>query len=394
MQLTLVNSNLFVNFTDGSQFFGDVTTEQKQTITELQVMSLTQKISSEDFEVKLKELIFPKIKEIKEKRKEVEDIKKVVPANSDFEWIDNKLYYKPIPLSIPKVLATKFKSLIETNSKELANWIKFWCWVSRIENAKARDTLYTYMEKNDLTPTKEGLVIGFRRANARGDDPKLMKFVTQQYLRLKKAKKATYVEVLFNSATKEYSLKSGVSGVDTGKGILKNLYESGDSSDNYFESQHYNDFTNRPEKFYIGKETRLAPGHCDFNPNNSCSRGLHLSGYDYSASGFGNTPIACVFNPMDVLGCPDSHSTMRVQAQTFICVLDRDKDREFELTPEIEEMIHEIYQSHIVRLENLIKAGTPADENEQVLSVLSEEFTLPTLPSMNNVLAILKQKLS
>lgn len=46
---------------------------------------------------------------------------------------------------------------------------------------------------------------------------------------------------------------------------------------------------------------------------------------------------------------------MRVLALTPICILK--KDCKFEITPEVEEVIEEVFQNELVKLDNLIKEG-------------------------------------
>lgn len=79
---------------------------------------------------------------------------------------------------------------------------------------------------------------------------------------------------------------------------------------------------------------------------------IHCSNGGYNFGGYGDTALAVAINPMDVVFAPYSdHSKMRVLAITPLCTLKNDCD--FELTPDIEEIIDQMMADHLKRLEDI-----------------------------------------
>lgn len=302
--------------------------------------------------------------------------------DSRFYYKDNSFYRTGIPLSIPIHLAEKIARAIESgNSKEVDKLDNFWKLTSLIRNAKSRESFFNYCEKNNLPITDKGCVIAFRRAKYKGasNNPAFVKWITQEYLRLRKNKKSTSVSVFQKDS--EYSLKGEV---DNYIGDLNDIYRSFSNVEEYFES------ITKDEKgvsliYRIGEETRMKESECDFS-NAECSRGIHISHGNYSFSGYGDTSLAVAFLPSDVVHCPyQDHTKMRVMAITPICVLD--KDCEFEITPEINEMVDEMYSNYIDRVGTLLSTSDFEEFKQHTIVKDLSSFTsiLKTLVSPNVV---------
>lgn len=283
----------------------------------------------------------------------VQAAKKVIGAvqkDPDFYYKEFNLYLKGIEVPIPLAFADFFHVLMNKgDQKELERFKNFWRWTSLIRQKNSRESFYNYAMKNSMIITDEGFVIGFRRANAKNTNPELASFVSTQFLRLKGNKKSTSVDV-FELEDGGYSLKSPFPNSQS-VGLLKDLYYKNDSG---FTSNHSN---SKGEKllYQLGVETRLPVDECDWS-NVECSRGLHVSNGGYDFSGFGDTPLAVLINPMDVVHCPYSdHSKMRVMAFTPLMALDN--DCEFSLTSDVQKVITEMYSNYLDQLKTAIDLG-------------------------------------
>lgn len=95
---------------------------------------------------------------------------------------------------------------------------------------------------------------------------------------------------------------------------------------------------------------------------------IHVSNGRYNFKGYGDTSLAVLVCPADIIHCPYSdHSKMRVLAVTPIAILE--SDCKFEFTPETEQIISETFNNHVTRLNNLIKEGdfVPASKQHTLI---------------------------
>ena len=283
------------------------------------------------------ELICPEIKDLLSKNKYAKEIVKDVIKDDRFYVQNGSLYRKGIALSIPIDLAAKIQTIINSGDVvELDKFDRFWMWTSLIKHPKSRESFYKFCKKNNLIITNEGFVIGFRRANYVGGDPK----IDELYKKRRASKKSTQVDVY--ELDGDYSLveKDGYNNI----GILKELFHE---ENPYFYSSYNNSFT-----FRMGEEA--FEKDVDWNPFNECSRGLHLHLGKYNDSSFGNHSIYVVVNPKDVVACPyEDGSKMRVQAFTPIGFMNGEYS-DFKMTSEIQEYVSNLFENSLNDLETMI----------------------------------------
>ena len=359
-KLIFSGTSLTLTFDTGDMYFGNCTLEQAKHLASNEDLTL------EEVMVFLEPACAKTIEENKEGKKTIETLL----TDDRFYYAEGSLYRVGIPLSIPKHLATDIAECLNNiyiaNAKlddvNAAYWSdsletldNFWKWTSLIRTPKSRESFYTYCQKNTLLITKQGFVVAFRRANHVGTDANLVKFVTQEYLRLRNNKKSTNVEVYkWEDGTYSTKLPNLDEYVVENQGILKDLYNNLRERE-WFESVTKSDYTNLPAIYKIGQETRISEEEADFS-NEECSKGLHCSSGGYNFNGYGDTALAVVLNPADVIHSPYSdHTKMRVLALTPLCVLNN--DCAFELTPEIGEMIDEMFANHVNNLQEMLEKG-------------------------------------
>lgn len=358
-KLIFSGTNLTVTFDTGELYMNSCTLEQAKHL------SIYDTFTFEEVRAFLEPDYSKRVKENNEAKRMVETILQ----DDRFYYAEGSLYRIGIPLSIPRHLATDIAECL-TNIQNAdmrlddinaAYWTdsletldNFWKWTSLIRTPESRESFYAYCQKNTLLITKQGFVVAFRRANYVGTDANLVKFVTQEYLRLRNNKKSTSVMVYKDD--EGYTLKEQDKNQNWNDetGILKDLYNNL-GNEKWFESVTTSSYTCLPAVYKIGQETRISEEEADFS-NTECSKGLHCSSGGYSFNGYGDTALAVVVNPADVVHSPYSdHTKMRVLALTPLCVLNN--DCEFELTPEIGNMIDEMFVNHVNNLEGMLKTG-------------------------------------
>jgi len=78
-----------------------------------------------------------------------------------------------------------------------------------------------------------------------------------------------------------------------------------------FKDHHTGTFDNS-----VGSVCEMPRDEVDDNPNNTCSRGLHVAAYDY-ANGFGNTMVEVKVNPVDVVCVPQDYKGTKMRVCKF-----------------------------------------------------------------------------
>lgn len=279
-------------------------------------------------------------------------------------WEENgSVYYKNIKVSIPKVLAEK---LIKADEEEFQRLIKFWGWLSLNPNPRTRENLYGWVEKNGIQLTNGGLMVLYRRVvSLEPEDTDLGRFVKETYEKLRKQKKSTNVNVWENKFEPVYTLNKDFV-QHTMIGNLKQLYLELDMPSNVFTDAH-----TRKKRYMIGIEER-EPRSAGDESDATCSQGIHAGGKGFRFDGFGNTPIAIVVNPTDVLNSVENQSKIRFCAMTPVAVLN--KDCEWIDDPNVHQRIDECYDIQVERLESLLEQTTFEDFKKH--EVLSNQWNL------------------
>jgi hypothetical protein len=117
------------------------------------------------------------------------------------------------------------------------------------------------------------------------------------------------------------------------------------------EKPYFTDNHTRKEKYYIGIENRMPREEVDPNKENFCSQGFHTAGLGFAYRGFGDTPVACLVNPKDVLVVYENdYGKCRTSAFTIVGVLNSDCE-----WADDAEILNEISRAYNYQLESLEK---------------------------------------
>lgn len=349
--MVIINGNNITLFYEGETY--------TKTATQEEIAMVSVHAQAKDYEEILR-LCFPTAKTLLSK--------------PGFWEEDGSLYYKNIKVSIPKVLADKF---IVAEGEEFNRLIRFWGWLSLNPNPKTREELYNWIEQHGIQLTNGGLMILYRRVIAVWNLPEyrseeFRNFIDNTYNKLRRHKKSTNVpvwECLYNKSN--YCIGNYGSELTQPAyvGNLKELYVTLNGEPII---THYTDAHTKTKIYKIGEEAREPRKEGDENSNVSCSKGLHMSHKNFSFNGFGDTPIAVVVNPCDVLAVPDNGDKIRSCAFTPVAVLN--EDAEWADDPEVHKRIDACYDAAVDRLEQLLSEAEFEDFKKH--EVLSNEWNL------------------
>ena len=166
--------------------------------------------------------------------------------------------------------------------------INFYKRVNLIENPAAKESVYGWVKQKGVQITEQGYMLLYRRAiNLYGHALDEM----NRY----KAQKKGWKDKLF------YGIP------------LINFIEN--------PKKHFTDAHSRTKLYIIGEtvvETNIDKS------NVRCSRGLHAGSKNYGFGGLGDTPLAVLINPSDLLYCHTYEDKIRCSKMTFLAVLDSD----------------------------------------------------------------------
>jgi hypothetical protein len=140
------------------------------------------------------EIEFEIKKEESKKLNDILDFMKEVKENGHdiFEVFENSLYVKGIRISTPELLIREImKAQTENNTERLSALLNFWKLCALNPDPRARFDLFRFIDKHKLTVTPSGNFLTYRRVHTKKvNNSELEKFITQEYLKVKRWKKA------------------------------------------------------------------------------------------------------------------------------------------------------------------------------------------------------------
>lgn len=258
------------------------------------------------------EIEFEKKKEESKKLTDILDFMKDVKENghSVFEVFENSLYVKGIRISTPELLIREIIVAIAANNTDRLNaLINFWKLCALNPDPRARFDLFKFLINHNLTLTPSGNFVAYRTVNVyKSGDAELEKFVTQEWLKVKRWKKSPKNYTVWE--TKEgYICQTTTPGVITSKctGNLDELYNNIST----VSGNVYTDAYTGKMRIKIGEPVTQDRATIDPDPNNACSKGLHLGNENFmrqNMGSFGRVGIIALVNPKDVTSVPEYDS--------------------------------------------------------------------------------------
>lgn len=363
-------------------------------VTDLGELILSDKIVS-DLELKdayfkgdeelLKELLIEGYKTKKEvietHNKSIEKLDDIFSAYPDLFEHKNEAYYrKGIEVSLPETIINAYLDP-KSDFKSIDN---FWLWLCLNPNEESRQDLITFIKHHGMHITKEGLVLGYRRVISKQNSNKAyIDFISNEYLKVKtKWKKNPSDFFVYQIEYTENDTQFVVSHSSKnfeGKliGNLKELYLNLDSEEIQFTDAH-----TRSYDYKIGIENRMDRSQGNQSNLVSCSTGFHVASKHYNYSGFGDTPVLVVFNPMDVLASPKGEvGKLRVCAFTILATLKQDEDGKLLENEDVDysDLLSEVSHSHLEKLDSLLNSTTLYE------STINNKINKMTVESINGI---------
>ena len=231
-------------------------------------------------------------------------------------------------VEMPPALAETIIEYAE-NDYPVEALVNFWKLCMANPNTQARDDFFGYVQRFGITITDHGYAVLYKSvAREEEADDELVNFVSQQYQKIKRWKKAPSKYAVVDAA--EYRPEDGaVEGYDLVdcygedskdpndvQGSLGDLQYLHDNLDDLIEETdaHYvphhsgGDYGN---KIQLGKAVPMPREECDPDINNECSYGLHVGARQYVRTfGFGSKLVLAVLvNPMNIVALPKYDSS-------------------------------------------------------------------------------------
>lgn len=381
-----------------------------------------QKIKNCQSEEEIRKIVVPdeaKEEEVQKEKKRVQEeldnqlvqtIDYLVDSG-EFERDGNAVYMKGIPVSVPRVLIDRFTGFIKEvfDRSKLAKFDlsymedkylalkRFWMWCSLNPDPNVREDLFKFLQNHDIEVNRNGFFFTYRRVvtkkGAKEQDLKLTKFVSSEYLKVRtkwKKNPANYLVAKLGEG--EYQICKQTKEVVLG--TLSHLYETmNESTEQVFTDKHTGTFDIR-----IGKEVRISKKDCDNDNTRDCSQGLHSGNKNFGYSGFGDTAILCLINPIDVVSVPVYNvNKMRSCAYLPVAILDMNESTTFLEKAEVLDLCDKYYTEEVEKLEKMVEGNQPIEimkhefgpkdelTNEDQITVA--EAVLEELDTMKSILA-------
>lgn len=276
-----------------------------------------------------------KISELQETKEIIENFS-VLEESGDFTVVDGSVYMNNINRSLPKLLAKKFQDILikmeEANDgdfdslfTEYESLMKFWMKCCLNPNAKSAEDLYIFLSNHQFKIDRHGNFYAYRRVVTENESNKeLVDFVSNTYNKVK---------AVWKKSPKNFNVynNGGFTIVDITKqnhgknGFVGNLQELYLDLPN-MQEKTYTDNHTRSFDYKVGTVITMPRNEGDDDNTVSCSKGFHAASKAYDYSGFGDTDILMIINPMDVLAVPVGEvGKLRTCRWFFACTLDKNE---------------------------------------------------------------------
>lgn len=382
-KVTLVNDVLTIVFNDGSVLCRQGATKEdfvavKLAKSEPEILNVVTQNEIEEFLDK------------EEDEHLVEGIDLLVETG-EFETRDGAVYMKGINRSLPKLLIQHFVGIVELYEEGLEDTIaylnddteyqslkKFWVKCCLNPNAQSAEDLYEFLSHHQFKIDRHGNFYAYRRVVSKNNyvDKALVDAISNTYMKIRAMWKQNPQNFELYKEGDEYQIHrvSKCNTVYPGElvGNIDALYRNlPNMSCNVYTAAHDNRMDYR-----VGEIISMPRQMGDDNNLVSCSRGFHQASKEYDYSGFGDTPILTIINPMDCLAVPMNEvGKLRVCRWFFACTL-----------PENEKYILDDKDFDVESLGDVFEDKCMQNVTEYVHSRFAEEVQRHTfnVPSMSD----------
>jgi len=321
---------------------GDILTKSNATIQDFKNVEFA--ITENDLYTIASSVTVVEERERKKEQEETEKAYKIyagfetLKGLSEFEVEGNSVYFRGIKRSLPTMLVERLAQIVEahknsldilppvTENLEFQSLKKFWLKCCLNPSAKSAEDLYKFLNAHHFKIDNHGNFYAYRRVKSVGDGNKeLVKFISNAYSKVKavwKKKPIDYYVWAGDDGELYFDKSYQGDGINYLHGNLHDLYvDLPNMEENRYTSAHTG-----LEDYRVGKVISMPRNDGDDNNQISCSKGFHAASKAYDYSGFGDTPILVIINPMDVLAVPrNEDGKLRTCRWFFASTLDKEE---------------------------------------------------------------------
>ncbi len=284
----------------------------------------------------------------------------ILKDHPDFVINGLNINMKGISLTIPSIIVASFIEMLEKEDNEKYQALKaFWMWLALNPIESSRNDALTFIKKNDVNITKNGLLELYRRVVNVGEKNKeLSQFISNQYFRVKKWKKApkNYNVYDIDGALIICDLNGAIDNSDkvTGhsKGNLESLYLNLPN----MQENIYTDSHTKTKIIKVGYVYKEDEDRINLSNGLDCAEGLHIGGHSFLFDSFGDTGVLALVNPSKIRSVPASQTNkMRVSEMFIAAVVDINDYKSHIEEAQLIDYSQEYYNQSVEELEQLIK---------------------------------------
>jgi hypothetical protein len=270
---------------------------------------------------------------------------------SDFAVSNGSVCLTNTSRSLPELLISEFLKILGTyedysidqiedlllEDEKYQSLKKFWLKCCLNPNAQSAEDLYVFLSNHQFKIDRHGNFYAYRRVVSKhSNSKKFVEFVANAYIKVKAVWKKKPINFYVSDVNGELGIHKIIRATTTGTwlGNLDDLYNNlGSVEENSYTSAHTGQ-----EDYKIGEVISMPRFKGDDNNQISCSKGFHGASKKYDYSGFGDTPILMIINPIDVLAVPMNEvGKLRVCRWFFATTLPQDEqyildDEDFDVT--------------------------------------------------------------
>ena len=354
---------------------------------------------TEEQAIIINEAFNPRLQEIRSKNAEVQELVDVLLESGLFEEKNGSYYRVGNPISVPKMLLEKYKSIMtnpelgnDEYNTQLEALDNFWLKCSLNPNVYARENLFEFLSRWEFVITQKGYVVTYRNANLKQEGNKeLHDFIATNYTKIKGQKKSPRnYWVNKNHETGELSYTQHEFTSENDLGNLQDLYNNlSDLSETVYTDAH-----SGTTKIRIGEVVSIPLEKCDLSQN-ECSAGLHTASSGWlKRNYYGSVGLVCLVNPMNIVSVPKGDYG-KMRSSSYLPIGLAEWDEEGNIIPVATDVFEDDYDAYTIEeLNKLLQEINPSNQvvHQLTFSEISNQV-YTTIDEYRNILQFKNQSI-
>tara|TARA_R110000782_G_scaffold2305_1_gene8992 strand:- start:3297 stop:4565 length:1269 start_codon:yes stop_codon:yes gene_type:complete len=348
-----------------------------------------------------------KISQVLEQHAKVEEQRDIIELMNDIsqnghEYLEVRksyVYAKGIDIAMPETVVREFM-IRNGNEKDTSALMKFWSLACLNPNADTRDRLFEFCDKHGIKLTDKGYLVVYRNADKKDamvDDINLHDYIYASMPEWSSMGLDLDTTNISRNPEGKFEIHNEITGYsDGGKDggtFIGNISELLNVFENSGQKVIYTDHYSRRTHIEFGKPVSLPESQIDSDPNNQCSKGLHVAGENWLTQNyFGDSGLICLVNPMNVRAIPYAdRGKMRVKEYMAVGVAKYDDNGSIIGVP-TKTFEHDYQTITASEIADMLKSvNTTECSDEYLIPTEVTESTIQTI--FNNVIEINPEEL-